>query len=123
MQQLALTYPSPIFIEQFFRLAWIIVPDPDEYEYVRAPKLQAESFFDTGYLVGDCDDAATLSACLLKALEWSATLIAIRRPEESEFSHVFTRAFENDYIIDIDPIVPLHQMPIRDIAEIMQVSL
>src|SRR5215831_1690365 len=97
VQQLAEQYPSPILIDQFFRLTWAVVPDPDEYEFVRAPKLQAEIYLESGTLEGDCDDASTLSACLLRALRWPCVITAIRRPGEADFSHVFTTAYEAGY--------------------------
>ena len=119
--ELASQYPSPVHIDQFFRLIWEVVPDPEEYEFVRAPKFQAEFYFETGRLEGDCDDASVLSACLLTALQWPSIITAIRRPGEIEFSHVFTSAIESGVQVDIDPIVPVYRMPIRDIAEVMQV--
>jgi len=123
VQELARQYPSPILIDQFFRLTWAVVPDPDEYEFVRAPKHQAETFLETGCLEGDCDDASVLSSCMLAALGWPNTMTAIRRIGEAEFSHVFTTAYEGGYRVDIDPIVPAYRMPIRDIAEVMQVHI
>lgn len=103
-------------------MTWQVVPDPDEYEFVRAPKYQAEFYFENGFLEGDCDDASVLSSSILAALGWSNVMTAIRRHGEVEFSHVFTTAYENGYRVDIDPIVPAYRMPIRDIVEIMQVS-
>jgi len=123
IQALAQSYPSPIFIEQFFRLVWVVVPDPDEFEFIRAPKLQAEQFFQAGILEGDCDDASTLASCILKCLRWPNVMTAIRRRGEPEFSHVFTQAIEDNYLISIDPIVPAARMPIQDIAETMQVHI
>lgn len=119
---LARQYPSPLYIDQFFRLAWRIVPDPDEYEFIRAPQFQAEFYLDNGYLEGDCDDASTLASCLLNSLGWPNVITAIRRPGEVDFSHVFTTAYEGDLRIDIDPIVPVYRMPIKDIIEVMQVQ-
>jgi hypothetical protein len=106
-------------------LTWRVVPDPDEYEFVRAPKLQAEQYFASGTLEGDCDDSATLAACLLTALNCPCALIAIRRPNETEFSHVWTRATECGFNVDIDPIVPAYRMPIPNdaIAERMVIPI
>jgi hypothetical protein len=106
-------------------MEWIVVPDPDEYEFVRAPKYQAEQYFDCGFLEGDCDDAATLASCLLCGIGWPNRMTAIRRPNEADFSHVFTSAIENGYRVDIDPIVPAHRMPIpaSEIIETMEVAL
>jgi transglutaminase-like putative cysteine protease len=118
-------YPSPVYIDQFFRLTWSVVPDPDEYEFIRAPRLQAETFLQTGRLEGDCDDAATLAASMLRSLNWPCVLIAIRRPNDTDFSHVWCAAVENGVQVDIDPIVPAYRMPIprESIAEVMQVAV
>ena len=98
-----------------------MVPDPDEFEYIRAPRLQAQQYLATGELEGDCDDASTLAACLLSTLGYPATITAIRRTGEPEFSHVYTSAYEEGMLVEIDPIVPVHRMPIVDAVEIMQV--
>jgi hypothetical protein len=44
---------------------------------------------------------------------------AIRMPSESNFSHVFTVAVQDDLLIEIDPIVPADRMPIPNVAEVM----
>lgn len=122
IQALAQQYPSPLYIDQFFRQSWRIVPDPHEFEFVRAPKYQSEFYFECGYLEGDCDDASVLASCILTCLNWPHVMTAIRRVGEVEFSHVFTTSYEGGYRVDIDPIVPAYRMPIRDIVETMQVS-
>lgn len=102
-----------------------MVPDPEEFEFVRSPQFQAEEYFDSGYLQGDCDDAATFAAGLLCAIGYPCKLIAIRRPHDSDFSHVYCSAREGPYLVDIDPIVPAHRMPIplSEIIETMEVVL
>jgi hypothetical protein len=120
---LADQYPTPTSIDDFFRAVWRVVPDPDDCEYIRAPKHQAEFYFANGYLEGDCDDASTLSACLLSAVGWPAVITAIRRPGDADFSHVFTSAMENGVRVDIDPIVPAQMIPITDIAERMTINI
>ncbi len=123
VQALAAQFRSPILIDQLFRHTWQIVPDPADREYIRAPQLQAEEFFQNGFLQGDCDDASTLAACLLVCLGWPCVITAIRRPGDVIFTHVFTSAWENSMQIDIDPIVPEYLLPIRDIEEQVNVSL
>jgi hypothetical protein len=125
VRRLAGLYRSPILIDQFFRAVWSVVDDPEDAEFVRAPKLQAEQYFDSGFLEGDCDDASTLAACLLCALQIPNCITAIRRPRQADFSHVFTRAVDNGFLVDIDPIVPAYRMPIpeSEIAERMEVFL
>ena len=119
VQQLAQTYPSPIFIEQFFRMCWDIVPDPENCEYVRAPRYQVECYLETGRLEGDCDDAAVLASSMLRSIGWPSFLIAIRMPGQSDFSHVFCSAVQDGFRVSIDPIVPAGQLPITDMIEVM----
>ena len=102
---------------------WRVVPDPEEAEYIRTPRWQALQYLETGELEGDCDDASTLSACLLSTLGYPAIINAIRRRGEPEFSHVYTSAYEDGMLVEIDPIVPVHRMPIMDTVEIMQAFL
>ena len=118
-------FQSPREIDALFRDAWRVVADPDEFEYVRAPKFQAERFLDTGILEGDCDDAAVFSAGILCCLGWPCSLISIRRPDDDVFTHVFTIAGQDDSLVTIDPIIPAERLPIpaSDIAETMSMML
>jgi transglutaminase-like putative cysteine protease len=117
IQFLAQTLRTPQAVEQYIRQNWRIVPDPPDAEYIRAPELQIEQAIETGVFSGDCDDAATLAAAILAALNWPASIIAIRMPGASEFSHVFLRAYTDEGFIDIDPIVPYEHLPIRNHAQ------
>ena len=56
---------SPAALDEFFRAAWRIVPDPDYVEFISSPARQLALFSERGYLSGDCDDAATLAASIL----------------------------------------------------------
>lgn len=119
MRSLAQSFPSPIEFDNFLRSCWLVVPDPDSCEYVRAPRYQAEFFYSEGRLEGDCDDAATLTASVLYCLGWPAMVRAIRMPAESDFSHVFCCSVQDGLLIEIDPIVPVEHMPITGVAEVM----
>ena len=110
---------SPAALDEFFRAAWRIVPDPDYVEFISSPVRQLALFSERGYLSGDCDDAATLAASILAAGGWPCVLVAIRLPGYSEFSHVFARTAE----IDIDPIVPAAMLPITNFEETLEVTI
>jgi hypothetical protein len=88
-------------------------------EFVSSPVRSMCLFQERGYLSGDCDDSATLAACLLAAGGWPCTLVAIRLPDYAEFSHVFARAPG----LDIDPIVPATALPITNFAETLEVEI
>jgi hypothetical protein len=123
LQNLASRLGHPIAIDNFLRGSWIIVPDPPDAEYVEGPLLQIIKAQQNGYLAGDCDDAATMAACLVSILHWPSTLIAYRLPGQIDFSHVSLRVpLMNGGVIDIDPIVPEDQLPIRGAFE-MQVPV
>lgn len=98
---------EPFALDDFMRRVWSIVPDPQDAEFVRSPAYM----IGCQCFEGDCDDAATLAASVLIALGIPAMLVAVRMATAPDFSHVFTRVPRLN--LDIDPIVPLHQMPIR----------
>ena len=122
---------SPPGIDSFLRSVWVIEDDPVLAEYVRAPTLQMAIYKQTGRFRGDCDDASTLAAALLGALEWPAQFIAIRMSDSPEFSHVFVRAPMLEYApdeaprmeFDIDPIVPATELPLKGFAEEMRLDI
>jgi len=98
---------DPWGLDQWLRQTWHIVPDPSEAEYIQSPAYQIRC----GGFAGDCDDAATLAASVLIVFQVPAFFFAVRQPSEEEFSHVFVRV--PAYGLDIDPIVPAYQIPIR----------
>lgn len=106
VQRVAFTLGNPWQLDVWLRSVWEIVPDPEDAEFVRAPVFTLRCG-----LQGDCDDAATLVASILRAMHWPSLLVAVRMPVDKDFSHVFTRVPGID--LDIDPIVPMEHMPIR----------
>lgn len=112
-------------IDSYLRQWWVTVPDPENVEFISAPVRQLALAAEAGHLAGDCDDAATLAACLLSAIGWPCSLVAIRLHDSTEFSHVFARtvATPRGPSLDIDPIVPANMLPITNYAEAMEVEL
>jgi len=104
---LAQSLPDPYSLDAWLRRSWTIVPDPPEAEFIMSPALM----LGCGWLAGDCDDAATLAGAVLIALGIRAVFMAIRTVSDQDFSHVFVRV--PGYGLDIDPIVPASQIPIR----------
>jgi hypothetical protein len=95
-------------VDQYLRTFWRIVPDPEWCEYVRTPRLQFYLGQQSGFYQGDCDDAATFAAALVKAQGNPCYLIAIRGNGSEEFGHVWLNADG----IDIDPVTPASALPI-----------
>lgn len=111
-------------VDAWMRDHWRVVPDPDEYEFIRSPQYQLALFMENGFLSGDCDDSATLAASLFLANGWPCQLVAIRMHHDYEFSHVWARCVLGEgSFFDVDPIVPLYQMPVTGFAESMEVAV
>lgn len=120
MSHLASQLPSPEDLNAYLRFHWVIVPDPVGLEFVRAPELQLQiAERSGGRLRGDCDDAATLAAAVLYEMGWPCYLVALRPPHSSEFAHVFCQVQGYNGKLDIDPIMPENELPIRGYAERM----
>lgn len=83
----------------------------DEYtETLYTVDAQVRHLQQYGYMIGDCDDAAIVAGAVLLAIRdmghaMPVRFVAVRRSQDSEFSHVFTEAFDGHYIID--PIAPV----------------
>lgn len=108
----------PESVDSFLRAAWVIVPDPYNAEYIRGVNNQFSIYAARGFFLGDCDDAAVLSAAMLAAFDVPCWFVAIRQHNNPEFSHVFTRAAG---LPDIDVTTPPSQLPITNYAEAMTV--
>jgi hypothetical protein len=151
IQTLAYWLGSPENVESFLRTNWVVRPDPVDAEYIESPFFQMMQFeeghlfmictdgstwpctsplsqlieFDKEhYFAGDCDDASTLAASLLHALGWPCSFVAYRLPNHNEFSHVNLHCPLGAGIeLEIDPVTPLEQLPIRGTAETMVLTL
>lgn len=114
IQYMAQACPDPFTLDAWLRENWIIIPDPPEAEYILSPALMVRCHF----FAGDCDDSATLAASILSAMGFHSQLVAIRVSGEEDFSHVFVRV---PWLLDIDPIVPAHLMPVSFLEEMVLV--
>jgi hypothetical protein len=107
---------NPITLESWLRDVWHIVPDPLEAEFIRSPRF----LLQCGRFEGDCDDASALASAILLSMGVPLLLVAIRTRLDTEFSHVFVHVPALG--LDIDPIVPVHQLPlVYDEAMILEV--
>jgi len=127
---MAVRLGDPWNLEKWLRERWQFVPDPPEYEFVQAPVLQLyQAAHNGGVLRGDCDDAATLAASILAAMQWPCRFVAIKRRGGTEYEHVFVRIPLTEYSIDgrfqfdIDPIVPAEALPLAGDFETMVVNV
>lgn len=77
--------------------AWVAarfryVNDPTTVELLASPGMLLKSIDRAGYVQGDCDDAATLTAALLSAIGIPCELWAVGFKADAPFGHVFTVA-------------------------------
>ena len=123
IRSLAYQLGSPENLDAFLRAAWRFKPDPPEIEFIRTPGLQVAQH-EAEHFVGDCDDAATLAACVLAAMGAPCSFQALRLPGESEFSHVLV-CCSGHYLDNllIDPIVAVPSEPVLKAAEVMEVRV
>ena len=94
------TAPSLSLIEEWIREHFVY--QPELVEIVRTPQFMLRMIFDRGWFSGDCDDAATFAAALLRTFAYRAEFVAIRYSHASEFEHVFVRS--GNFVVD--PTVP-----------------
>jgi len=92
--------PSLSSIEEWVRARFVY--QPELVEIVRAPQFMMREILDEGWFSGDCDDAATFIASILKSYGFPATLRAIRYSHPEEFEHVFV--VSSSFVFD--PTVP-----------------
>lgn len=128
VRDLAARLQTPQNLDNFLRQVWRVVPDPPDAEWIATPDRQLATYDARGFLGGDCDDAATLAAAVVRAQNCTCWFVAVRMTTDFEFSHVFLRACVgmNGWMpntIDIDPIVPVEFMPIRGAVETMEIRV
>jgi transglutaminase-like putative cysteine protease len=83
-------YPDYDSIDGFLRSVFRYRSENDEI--VRTPDFMLNDLETLGYLEGDCDDIATLSASMLKTAGYPARLTAIKSTGPEEYDHVFAEA-------------------------------
>ena len=64
-------------------------------------------FQQTGRVRGDCAEAAVLVVAVAIVCRLSYRIVAVRPPDEIEFSHVFVEVTFNNYVYRIDPTAPV----------------
>lgn len=94
-------YAQALAIQGFLKRVWRFVDDPTDRDVLVAPARTVAEFFATGYMTGDCDEAATVGAALGRAVGLSAEFwvlgFASDIPEESDrLSHVFAVLLTDD---------------------------
>ncbi len=81
-----------LWMAQHFRF----VKDPDQKEDGRDPRFMMQQIAADGVYLGDCDDAATLSAALGKAIGLPAKFMAVAFAPNDSYKHVYTVLYPMD---------------------------
>ncbi len=94
-------YAMALAIRAWLDSVWHFVDDPLEREYLRKPVDMMRDYQELGYVIGDCDEAATLGAALAKSVGLCATFTVLAFPTPDDggadaFSHVYASILTND---------------------------
>jgi transglutaminase-like putative cysteine protease len=79
--------------------------DEDE-EIVRTPEFMLNDLQTFGYVEGDCDDIATFTSSLTKAMNYPTRLTGIMTNSTDEYDHVFSEVRIGSNWLPIDLTVP-----------------
>lgn len=92
--------PSLGGLEEWVRGHYVY--QPETVEIVRTPQFSLQEILNDGWFAGDCDDAATFIAAVLKTYGYPAEFLAIRYSHPTEFEHVLV--LSGSFVLD--PTVP-----------------
>lgn len=109
-------YGQAIAIREWLARRWRFVDDPTDTELLRDPENMLREYFDTGGVMGDCDEAAILGAALGKSIGLGAcfTVLAFdpRDGGNGGFSHVFATLLTSDgRSVSLDVTKPAGSVP------------
>jgi len=96
----AKTIPSPYQIDETLRSVFRY--RDEEEEIVRTPEFMFHDLESLGYLEGDCDDIATFTASLTKAMNVPTRLTGIQSTPSNEYDHVFSEYMTDKNWVPID---------------------
>ena len=93
---------NPQQIDSFVRSALHYLKEP--YEIVRTPENSLDQIEKYGFFIGDCDDASTLIAAMLRVAGYPVRFVVIRTdPKSREFQHVYVEFFDGQHWYSVDP--------------------
>jgi hypothetical protein len=97
------SFRDPIQFDAWFRQNYRYRPENEEI--VRTPARMVADFNTLGYFEGDCDDAATFYAAVIRAMGFPVRFVAIRYDPTPDFKHVFIEYKNLFDWIRLDPTV------------------
>lgn len=82
-------------IANFVKQNFHYVHDPSGLEYVKSPETIDQEISSYHEFMGDCDDASTYLAALLKSVGYRVNLTVIANPKNptQNFSHIYVQAY------------------------------
>ena len=98
------TIQNPGNVDSYIRPVYVYRDENEEI--VRTPEFMFHDLSTQGFLEGDCDDIATFTAALTKAMNVPTRLTGIMSHDAEEYDHVFSEARIGEYWLPIDLTVP-----------------
>jgi transglutaminase-like putative cysteine protease len=95
---------SPYAIDRVLREVYQYRDEAEEI--IRTPQFMLNDLETIGYLEGDCDDIATFTASLTKAMNIPTRLTGVMANSVEEYDHVFSEFAINGQWFPIDLTVP-----------------
>jgi transglutaminase-like putative cysteine protease len=86
-------------------------PDPFMLELVQTPRLQLERIRTAGYVLGDCDDIATLGAALGLAVHLAARFVVLAFDPAGPWEHVYCELLTPDGWAELDTSREMQRVP------------
>lgn len=104
VQTISKMYP-PIDYENVIRSYWRYAEEFDET--LTPVDVQARTLLGSGFMLGDCDDAAIVVGAVALASRVPVRFVATRRAPDNQFTHVFAEVTVPEGWLRVDPTAPL----------------
>lgn len=99
-------------VRDFLSARLRFLSDPVDIEVLETPESMLKTIATRGYAMGDCDNAAVLSAALLKSIgiRCRFVILGFTKPN-APYQHVYTEAFTPAGWVDMDTTAPAGGTP------------
>lgn len=110
-------YMQALTIQGWLKRVWRFVDDPTDRDILISPELSLQEFANTGYITGDCDEAATVGATLGRAVGLGAEFCLLGFASDDpaldgRLAHVFAVLLTDDgRRVSLDVTKPAGTLP------------
>lgn len=87
------------------------VQDPMDSEYLVSPVRMLSSFYDLGYMAGDCDDHVILLNTMLGSIGIPTKCVGVKFGGSGEFNHVISGVYVGRSMVFVDPCAKGRSQP------------